>query len=260
MPVMNRAAVQRTGTKKVDTVKTADLDRPPQVRAANAFTIARLPEEVTYKTKAYRALKEAIANMDLYRSSEPVMLDERELSEGLGVSRTPIREALAMLQQEGFIRVLPRRGIMVVRRSKREIIEMIQAWAALESMAARLITLNASDEEIATLRSLFQSFSTDHEVLDHVDEYSAANIAFHQALIRLSGSETLATMTSNLTIHLRAIRHRTIFEMNRAQRSFEDHIQIIEALEARDTELAERLARDHTLTLADHVEKHVDLN
>jgi DNA-binding GntR family transcriptional regulator len=244
----------------VDTVKTADLDRPSQVRAANAFTIARLPEEVTYKTKAYRALKEAIANMDLYRSSEPVMLDERELSEGLGVSRTPIREALAMLQQEGFIRVLPRRGIMVVRRSKREIIEMIQAWAALESMAARLITLNASDEEIATLRSLFQSFSTDHEVLDHVDEYSAANIAFHQALIRLSGSETLATMTSNLTIHLRAIRHRTIFEMNRAQRSFEDHIQIIEALEARDTELAERLARDHTLTLADHVEKHVDLN
>jgi DNA-binding GntR family transcriptional regulator len=260
MPVMNRAVVQRTGAKKVDTVKTADLDRPPQVRAANAFTIARLPEEVTYKTKAYRALKEAIANMDLYRSSEPVMLDERELSEGLGVSRTPIREALAMLQQEGFIRVLPRRGIMVVRRSKREIIEMIQAWAALESMAARLITLNASDEEIATLRSLFQSFSTDHEVLDHVDEYSAANIAFHQALIRLSGSETLATMTSNLTIHLRAIRHRTIFEMNRAQRSFEDHIQIIEALEARDTELAERLARDHTLTLADHVEKHVDLN
>jgi DNA-binding GntR family transcriptional regulator len=260
MPVMNRAVVQRTGAKKVDTVKTADLDRPPQVRAANAFTIARLPEEVTYKTKAYRALKEAIANMDLYRSSEPVMLDERELSEGLGVSRTPIREALAMLQQEGFIRVLPRRGIMVVRRSKREIIEMIQAWAALESMAARLITLNASDEEIATLRSLFQSFRTDHEVLDHVDEYSAANIAFHQALIRLSGSETLATMTSNLTIHLRAIRHRTIFEMNRAQRSFEDHIQIIEALEARDTELAERLARDHTLTLADHVEKHVDLN
>jgi DNA-binding GntR family transcriptional regulator len=187
-------------------------------------------------------------------------LSENELAQLLGVSRTPIREALAMLQQEGFIRVLPRRGIMVVRRSKREIIEMIQAWAALESMAARLITLNASDEEIATLRSLFQSFSTDHEVLDHVDEYSAANIAFHQALIRLSGSETLATMTSNLTIHLRAIRHRTIFEMNRAQRSFEDHIQIIEALEARDTELAERLARDHTLTLADHVEKHVDLN
>jgi DNA-binding GntR family transcriptional regulator len=204
-------------------------------------------------------LKEAISNMDLYRSSEPIMLDERELSEGLGVSRTPIREALAMLQQEGFIRVLPRRGIMVVRRTKREIIEMIQAWAALESMAARLITLHASDEDIATLRPLFQSFSKEHKVLDHIDEYSSANIAFHQALIRLSGSEILATMTGNLTLHLRSIRHRTIFEMNRAQRSFEDHLRIIAALEARDTERAERLARDHTLTLADHVEKYVDL-
>ena len=172
-----------------------------------------------YKTKAYAALKEAITNMDIYRSSGPVMLDERELSERLGVSRTPIREALAMLQQEGFIRVAPRRGIMVVRRTKRQIIEMIQAWAALESMAARLITLHASDDDIATLRSLFQSFGEKHELLDHLDEYSSANIAFHQALIRLSGSETLASMTENLTLHLRAIRHRTIFEMNRAQRS-----------------------------------------
>src|SRR5690349_17189561 len=137
MPVTNRAVVQRTRAGKVNTVKTvgtvktADIKRPRQRRAGEAFKIARLPEEVSYKTKAYMALKEAIANMDLYRSSEPVMLDERELSEGLGVSRTPIREALAMLQQEGFIRVLPRRGIMVVRRTKREIIEMIQAWAAL---------------------------------------------------------------------------------------------------------------------------------
>ena len=240
-------------------MSTLDIDRPLRARETSSLRIARLPEEVSYKAKAYAALKEAISNMDLYRSSEPVMLDERELSESLGVSRTPIREALAMLQQEGFIRVLPRRGIMVVRRTKREIIEMIQAWAALESMAARLITLHASDKDIATLRPLFQSFGKEHEVLDHLDEYSSANIAFHQTLIRLSGSETLATMTENLTLHLRAIRHRTIFEMNRAQRSFEDHIRIIDALEARDTDRAERLARDHTLTLADHVEKHVDL-
>jgi DNA-binding GntR family transcriptional regulator len=67
-------------------------------------------------------------------------------------------------------------------------------------------------------------------------------------------------MTENLTVHLRAIRHRTIFEANRAERSFREHLGIIEALESRDTELAERLARDHTLTLADYVEKHVDLD
>ncbi len=234
-------------------------DRLSGARGNASLSIARLPEEVSYKTKAYAALKESICNLDLYRSSEPVMLDARELSERLGVSRTPIREAVAMLQQEGFVRVLPRRGILVVRRTKREIIEMIQAWAALESMAARLITIHALDSEIATLRTLFQSFGQEREVLNHLDEYSLANIAFHQALIRLSGSETLATMMDNLVLHLRAIRHRTIFERNRAQRSFDDHLGIINALEARDTERAEHLARDHTLRLADHVEKYVDL-
>jgi DNA-binding GntR family transcriptional regulator len=208
----------------------------------------------------YAALKQALTELDIYRQPEPVMLDERELSERLGVSRTPIREAVAVLQQEGFVRVVPRRGIMVVRRTKREIIEMVQAWAALESMAARLITRHASDEDIATLRGLFQSFGTEHEVLDHLDEYSSINIAFHQTLIRLSGSETLASLTDNLALHVRAIRHRTIYEMDRAQRSLQDHMRIIDSLEARDTERAERLARDHTLRLAEHVEKHVDLD
>src|SRR5215210_6386099 len=259
MPIKTRDVPRRKGLRVDAPLNTAESDRQPP-REESELVIARLPEEVSFKTRAYAALKQAIINMDIYREPEPVMLDERELSERLGVSRTPIREAVAMLEQEGFLKVLPRRGIMVVRRMKREIIEMIQAWAALESMAARLITLHASDKGIATLRPLFQRFGKGHEVLDHLDEYSSANIAFHQGLIRLSGSGTLASMTDNLTLHLRAIRHRTIFEMNRAQRSFEDHMHIIDALEARDTERAERLARDHTLTLADHVEKHVDLD
>jgi hypothetical protein len=63
---------------------------------------------------------------------EPVMLDERALSEHLGVSRTPIREAIAMLEQDGFVKTVPRRGIVVVRKTKAEIVDMIRAWAALE--------------------------------------------------------------------------------------------------------------------------------
>ena len=260
MPITIRVNAPRKRVRKGDLVKATLVDPPRPAGKSSDLNIARLPEEVSFKTQAYAALKQAITDLDIYQSSGPVMLDERELSERLGVSRTPVREAVAVLQQEGFLKVVPRRGIMVVRRTKREIIEMIQAWAALESMAARLITLHASDKGIATLRRLFQSFGRGHEVLDHLDEYSSANIAFHQGLIRLSGSETLASMTDNLTLHLRAIRHRTIFEMNRAERSFEDHMHIIDALEERDTERAERLARDHTLTLADHVEKHVDLD
>ncbi len=222
------------------------------------LVIERVAPEETYKAKAYLALKQAITNMDIYSSSEPAWLDERQLSERLGVSRTPVREALAMLEQEGFVKSLPRRGIIVVRKSKREIVEMVQAWAALESMAARLITQHAPDEAIATLRPLFEGFGESHRPREHLGEYSSANIAFHQAIIRISGSKLLADMTDNLVLHVRGIRQITIGRDNRADRSIRDHLGIIDALEQRETELAERLSREHTLGLAAYVEQYGD--
>ena len=222
------------------------------------LVIERVAPEETYKAKAYLALKQAITNMDIYSSPEPAWLDERQLSERLGVSRTPVREALAMLEQEGFVKSLPRRGIIVVKKTKREIVEMVQAWAALESMAARLITLHAADEAIATLRPLFEGFGETHKPHDHLGEYSSANIAFHQAIIRLSGSKLLADVTDNLLLHVRGIRQITIGRDNRAERSIRDHLGIIDALERRETELAERLSREHTLGLAAYVEQYGD--
>src|SRR5262249_57388735 len=88
---------------------------------------------------------------------QEIGLDGRRLSEGLGVSSTPIREAMTLLEQEGFVRTRPRRGIYVVRKTKREIVEMITVWAALESMAARLVAENAPDDDIAQLRRLMDA-------------------------------------------------------------------------------------------------------
>jgi DNA-binding GntR family transcriptional regulator len=223
------------------------------------IAIVRIAPESSFKNKAYDALKEAILKMDIYSTPEPVMLDERALSERLGVSRTPIREAMTLLEQEGFVKTLPRRGIFVVRKTKKEIVEMIQVWAALESLAARLITLQASDGEIASLRHLFDEFQDNgHSPEGHLNDYSDANIRFHQAIIRLSGNQLIADMTENLFIHVRAIRQMTIGQDHRAQRSIIDHLNMIDALEKRDTDLAERLTRQHTLDLAAHVERHCD--
>ncbi len=209
------------------------------------------------KDKIYDALKEAIARKNIYAETGELRLDERQLADDLGVSRTPIREALARLEQEGFVRTVPRRGVYVVRKSKTEILEMITVWAALEGMAARLITERATDRELSSLRRMFATFENDR-VQARIDEYSDTNVRFHQALLGLSKCELINTMAANLFIHMRSIRMRTIGERDRAQRSIIDHMNIIEALEARDTELAERLARDHTLGLAAHVEKNVD--
>ncbi len=216
------------------------------------------PIEVNFrlKDKTYEALKQALAAMDIYGQAEELRLDERQLSEDLGVSRTPIREAIARLEQEGFVRTVARKGVFVVRKTKREVVEMITVWAALESMAARLITLNAGDGEISTLRRMFATFEND-QVQANIDEYSQTNIQFHQALLKLSRCELLNEMTENLFIHMRSIRARTISEDDRASRSIIDHMHIIEALEARDTELAERLVRQHSMDLAAHVERNV---
>ncbi|HEY0293619.1 MAG TPA: GntR family transcriptional regulator [Hansschlegelia sp.] len=232
---------------------------PVDEASDGTLVLERFAPEQTYKTKVYAALKQAIVNMDIYSSPDPAWLDERQLSERLGVSRTPVREAIAMLEQEGFVKSMPRRGIMVLKKSKREVIEMIQAWAALESMAARLIAEHASDAEIARLRKLFQGFNESHRPSDYLSEYSDANIRFHQTLVKISGSVALLEITSNIFMHVRGIRQITIGRDDRATRSMDDHLAIIEALERRDVEGAEKRSREHTLGLARYVEQHGDI-
>jgi len=227
-------------------------------RATATTPLALAPLNATsLRDQAYALIKAAIADTDIYNPKHELRLDERQLISALGVSRTPIREALSLLEQEGFVRTVPRRGIYIVRKSKRQIIEMIQMWAALESMAARLATLHAPDAEIAKLRHLFDEFRSSPPN-EHLDEYSDANIAFHTEVIRLGGNPMIVDATRNVLLHVRAIRRATISQSDRAARSIIDHLKIIEALEKRDTELAERLARQHTLDLAAHVDRYGD--
>jgi len=211
----------------------------------------------SFKRQAYAALKGVIVSMDVYRSRSDIRLDERRLAQDFGISRTPVREAMAQLEREGFVRSVPRRGIYVVRKTRREVIEMITAWAALESMAARLITQSAADAEIASLRRMFATFE-DGKLAAKLDEYSEVNIAFHQAIICMSHNRVLIDLAENLFTHMRMIRRTTIGEQDRADRSIRDHMNIIEALEARATDRAEDLVRDHALGLAEHVAKYAD--
>src|SRR2546421_5161682 len=233
---------------------------PPRSRTGEGparIILAPLEDTSTFADRAYAALKDVIVSLNIYDQAAEVRLDERQLAQDLGVSRTPVREAMAQLEREGFVRSVPRRGVYVVRKTKQEVIELITAWAALESMAARLITQNASDAEIARLRAMFATFEngTLHAKLD---EYSAVNIEFHQTIIRMSHNGVLIDLAENLFTHVRMIRRKTIGEKDRVDRSIRDHMNIIEALEARATERAEALVRDHALGLADHVARYAD--
>jgi DNA-binding GntR family transcriptional regulator len=224
---------------------------------AARLVVGPIDSRETFKDKAYTALRNVIVSSDIYRSRSDIRLDERQLAQDFGISRTPVREAMAQLEREGFVRSVPRRGVYVVRKTKDEVVQMITAWAALESMAARLITESASDGDIAGLRRMFATFE-DEKLHAKLDEYSEVNIAFHQKIIELSGNQVLIQLAANLFTHMRMIRGSTIGEDDRVERSIRDHMNIIQALEARDTERAEDLVRQHALGLAEHVAKHVD--
>jgi DNA-binding GntR family transcriptional regulator len=219
--------------------------------------IVPLEPSKALKTRVYEALKELIGHMDIYSSKELIRLDERALGEQLGVSRTPVREAISRLEQEGIVQNIARRGAFLVRKNKLEILDIVDVWAALESMAARLATSRASDEEIAQLRKNFTSYDGE-KARTHIDEYSDTNIEFHQTIIRLGHSELITQMADQIFFHMRAIRASTIRDRDRVAQSVMDHTRIIEAIEERDAYHAEQLVRDHALELAKHIERYVD--
>jgi len=210
------------------------------------------------KDRVYEALKTAISSIDVYADEATPKLDERRLAEELGVSRTPIREALTRLEQEGLVQNIPRRGAFVVRKTKKQILEMVCVWSALEGLAARMATVRASDEELSGLRTMFATFKDSEGASAHIDEYSEKNILFHQAIIKLSKCDLLVDIAESLFIHIHSIRSRTIRERERVTDSIIDHMHIIEALEQRDGDLAERYVREHTNNLRKHIDEYVD--
>lgn len=224
------------------------------MKAFSGLKVEPLNTGVGLRKLACDAIKRAITEMDIYSHSGEIRLDERQLSQNLGVSRTPIREALGYLEQEGFVRSVPRRGVFVVRKTKRELLDMIMVWAAIESMAARLAASRASSDDLRELRALFAAFEGNPST--QLNEYSQANVTFHKAIIRMGGCELMGELTDTLFVHMRAIRAVAMGQDNRAQRSIVEHMNIVDALERRDAGLAERLVREHTLGLAAHVEKH----
>ena len=213
-----------------------------------------ISESFLLKDHTFNVLRAAILDMDIYQPDADLRLDERQMAERLGISRTPVREALARLSQEGLIEVMPRKGVFVRRKTREEILEMVVTWAALESMAARLATVNATAAELVALRKFAMKHSSDAVRAD-IEEYSDANIKFHQSILNLSGCSLLRTTADGLFTHMQAVRRRAMGESDRARRSVADHMEIIEALTSRDADLAARRVLEHTMRLHDHISK-----
>ena len=220
---------------------------------ANSVILKPVDANFSLTDHIYGVLRGAIVEMDLYDEATDLRLDERRMADQLGVSRTPVREALVRLEHEGFVDIQPRRGVFLKRKDLTEICEMITVWAALESMAARLGCAQADDAQIAELRRICRQFSPE-DAKARLNEYSEANIDFHLCILGLSGCAMLQEIAQELFAHLKPVRRRAMRDSARADRSFVDHLNIIEAIEARDADLAERLVREHTFNLRAYIQ------
>lgn len=220
--------------------------------------IDRLSHPDVLKTRVYRSLRDAISSLDVYEPGVDLRLDERKLASQLGVSRTPIRESLVRLENEGFVKTIPHRGAFVVRKSIDEILNLVYVWAALESMAARLAAQFATDEEIGKLRELF-STSDGLNCNAHINEYSETNVEFHRTIIEMSRCQPLIQIAEIVFLQLKTIRLRSISNPDQVKHSVIDHMQIIEALEARDADGVDELVKMHTLRLAKNIETRLNI-
>lgn len=206
------------------------------------------------KEHIYDVLKSSIMDLDIYDPATELRMDERTLAEQLGISRTPIREAIMRLEQEGFVEIQARKGVYIKPKTLTEILEMITVWAALESMAARLACSEATDREIAELREIGTRYTKD-KAKANISEYSETNIEFHLCVLGLSKNAMLLEMGEGLFTHLKAVRRKGMADTTRADRSVVDHMNIIEAIEDRDADLASDLVREHTLRLHEYIRK-----
>lgn len=208
----------------------------------------------TLSERAYEAIKESLLKIDVTQMKDENRIDERSLSESLGISRTPLREAINRLVMEGFLKVVPRKGIYVVKKSKKEIIEILLVRAALEGMAARLATKYITEKDIQRMKEIFSPFNLSNMKVQLL-KYSNANIEFHELVLQLSQCEKLIDLAKSIFEHIRWIRFRAATFEERLVKRHQEHLKIIEAMEKKDADLAEKNMREHIVGLARFIEE-----
>lgn len=197
------------------------------------------------------------AHLNELRSAitEPIRVREEDLANQLGVSRTPVREALIRLDSTGLINLRPGRGALLQPVSDRDYREWLQLREQLEGFAAREAALNASQRDVIALRAIFEPFLEPGVAEAKAAQYSQANVAFHVEVIRLANNHLLERVWASFGHPQTSYRRQTIARLNRSAESLREHLEIIDAIERRDADLAEALARAHVRELHVAVEQ-----
>jgi DNA-binding GntR family transcriptional regulator len=189
---------------------------------------------------APRALYEEVAELlrqrIFARELEPgSWIDELRIAEALGISRTPLREALKVLAAEGLVTMKVRRGAYVTEVSEKDLRDVYHLLALLESDAARVVAQNANAEQMAQIEALHQDLE---EAVGNRDRFFEINEAFHMLLQQIADNRWRDQMVADLRKVMKLNRHSSLLKEGRIEQSLAEHRAIVQALIARQPELA----------------------
>ena len=177
-------------------------------------------------------------------------IDEVKLTAELGISRTPLREALKVLVAEGLLRLEPRRGCFVNELSARDLDDIFPLMAMLEGRCAYEAARKVSDSDLLRLEPLHQQLK-EHAALGDIDQYYVSNAVIHEAIQDLADNRWLSDLIDNLRKLLSLSRHKSLAYPGRIHESCAEHLAIFAALKARDSDGAEALTRKHLMRQLD---------
>lgn len=208
---------------------------------ASSLELSRLPGPSPLKDQAYRAIKDAILTLKLKPGQALV---ESEVAQQLGVSKTPVRDALLELEREGLVTKILFKGTYVSEVTPRDVREIFELRAVLEGLAARRAAPFFREEELERARELL---TAQHEALTKgsIELASQLGKRFHDMIIQKADNRRLIPILRNLDDHLQRVRLLSDQINGRLNKSVEEHRRILLALREKDPELAEKMVRAH---------------
>jgi len=192
----------------------------------------------TRKQTAYNYLRDAILNATL---APGATLVEQEISDGLGISRTPVREALKVLESEGLVRQIASRGTFVTEISTQDIEEIFDLREVLEILALKVAIHDITDSELANVDSLLRTLGPD----SLTEEFYESDRRLHDMIVRHGHNRRLVLFLNNINSQVERLRHASAQRPNRLPHSMQEHLAILEALKERNFEKAESTLRLH---------------
>lgn len=169
-------------------------------------------------------------------------IDELKIAEELGISRTPLREALKVLAAEGLVTMKVRRGAYVTEVSAKDVRDVYHLLGLLESDAAAVVAASASDTELAELQALHAELSL-HK--GDAQQFFAINERFHMRLLALADNRWSVQVVADLRKVMKLNRHKSLFRQGRIDESLQEHSAIVQALLAREPERARAAVQQH---------------